>query len=176
MGEHSLSGTRRRPQAGTCPASSRRIWLHDKIRLTDDGLYELLPTMPDGSDAPQPKFRDIPELIDYYVEQHEGVPYTLALANPIYDNHQLQNERLGYNDQVYEGEAPALAAKTATDGVSNPMYNASVPAGSGTYGDANGAYAEPPATGGKPGGYFDIAPDPNATGASAASPDGFSCF
>jgi hypothetical protein len=144
-----------------CVKSKNQV-LHDKIRLTDDGLYELLPTMPDGVDAPQPKFRDIPELIDHYVEEHDGVPYTLALANPIYDNHQLQNERLGYNDQVRDGDAPALATKTATDGVSNPMYNASVPVG-GTYGDANGAYAEPPTTGSTPGGYFDVAPDPGVT-------------
>ena len=60
--------------------------IHEKIRYTEDGQYELLPT---NSGKKQPKFKDLPSLVDWYLNPKEDMPYTLAVSNPIYDNHQL---------------------------------------------------------------------------------------
>jgi hypothetical protein len=150
--------------------------VHDKIRLTDEGMYELLPTMADGVDVAQPKFKELPELIDYYVEQRMGMPYVLALANPIYDNHNLQANRDGYQAMaVNDPNAPSLAPKAPVDALSNPMYGAQDMSGTGMYAEApaaEGAYAygNPSAGSGQydsvggattagAKGYLDISPD-----------------
>jgi type II secretory pathway pseudopilin PulG len=138
--------------------------LHDQIRMTDEGMYELLPTMEDGIQVAQPKFHELPELIDHYVEQHDDVQYTLALANPIYDNHNLMQARLGYTQAGYaDVEAPSLPNKGPdVDGVANPMYGAGMDA---TYDASSGAYTGGPGyldVSGAPG-YLDVAGTQQAT-------------
>lgn len=152
--------------------------VHDKIRLTDEGLYELLPTLTGDDVVVQPKFKELPDLIDHYVEAQPGMPYVLALANPIYDNHNLQVNRDGYQAMaVSDPNAPMLAPKGAPiDGMSNPMYGAGQGSPDGTYagaGAGDGGYALGPASEGTyaeaDGGYgttmdvrtpyLDIAPD-----------------
>jgi hypothetical protein len=57
--------------------------VHDKIRKTEDGQYELLPT----GDTPQPSFNDLPDLVQYYGSVHDGVNYALttnSFDNPMY--------------------------------------------------------------------------------------------
>jgi hypothetical protein len=53
--------------------------LHDKIRQTDDGKYELLPT----NGGRQPSFESLPELVDYYTSPQAGVNYVLKLGNTV---------------------------------------------------------------------------------------------
>jgi hypothetical protein len=67
--------------------------LHEKIRFTEDGQYELMPTKSTGK---QPRFTDLPTLVDFYLNPQGDMPYTLAGANPIYDNHQLKQSKVGY--------------------------------------------------------------------------------
>ena len=60
--------------------------LHERIKLHADGTYELLPS----TNAHQPNFRAIPDLVEHYaVCKREGINFSLALDNPIYDNHLL---------------------------------------------------------------------------------------
>jgi len=92
--------------------------LHDKIRMTDDGKYELLPTTPDGHDgARQPIFDNLPELVDFYTSARSGVGYTLVLANDV----------RGDLDTLYGGDygdvAPPLPGKGPAP-LDNPMYSA----------------------------------------------------
>jgi hypothetical protein len=92
--------------------------LHDKIRMTDDGKYELLPTTPDGHDgARQPIFDNLPELVDFYTSARSGVGYTLVLANDV----------RGDMDTLYGGDygdgAPPVPGKGAPS-LDNPMYSA----------------------------------------------------
>jgi hypothetical protein len=85
--------------------------LHEKIRFTEDGQYEMLPTKISTS---QPKFKDLVSLVEYYLTPHEDVPYTLAVSNPIYDNHQLkvgQDYVLASVAEVADLEAPFLPLK-----------------------------------------------------------------
>jgi hypothetical protein len=79
--------------------------IHDKIRLTEDGKYELLPSSGDGSS--QPKHPDIPTLVDFYQDRQPGMDYHLSLSNPVNDPGAL-----------YADGAPGMA------GASNPMYGA----------------------------------------------------
>ena len=57
--------------------------VHDKIRRTSSGSYELLPTLPVGVKLlRQPAFQDMMALLEHYIRPHEGMPYTLALDDP----------------------------------------------------------------------------------------------
>jgi len=66
--------------------------VHEKIRQGENGDYELLP-----SDAPaaQPHFRTLPQLVGHYAQPQAGLPFTLVVDQPIYDNHQLVEKRSG---------------------------------------------------------------------------------
>jgi hypothetical protein len=66
--------------------------VHEKIKMTDDGLYELLPNSAFG----QPKFKEMPLLVEHYAEQQAGIRYTLALDNPLYDNSQMAHKKHGH--------------------------------------------------------------------------------
>merc|ERR1711871_1426939 len=146
--------------------------LHDKIRMSDRGQYELLPANGEAAAIKQPVFADIPALVDHYGVRQEGMVYTLVLSNPIYDNHQLMQERAGYTTKVSDdAAAPSLAPKKVDygapagmsrsgsisnsaygtalpmapelpDGISNPMYKAQAGADPGF-----GVYAAPKADG-----------------------------
>jgi len=95
--------------------------LHDKIRQTDDGKYELLPTTPDGHDgARQPIFDNLPELVDFYTQQRSGVGYTLTLANDV-----RQDMDDLYGGDYGDNSAPALPGKGAAP-LDNPMYAANM--------------------------------------------------
>lgn len=113
---------------------TRNTVVHDKIRLTPNAGYELLPSMGAAADTKQPMFSTLPELVEYYVDVHDDMPYTLAMSNPIYDNHQLIAERTGQQvKRVYD--TPALPQKDPKyeeamlggDGVGNPMYGIDEP-------------------------------------------------
>ena len=55
--------------------------VHDKIRRTNSGSYELMPTLPKGMKLlRQPAFPDMIALVKYYERPHEGVSYTLTSA------------------------------------------------------------------------------------------------
>ena len=100
--------------------------LHEKIRMTEDGMYELLPTTTAG--AKQPKFRDMPALIQYYVSSRVDMPYTLALSNPIYDNHQLVQTRAGYAqaaDVTHDPSAPSVPLRDREVGAVAQLGDAS---------------------------------------------------
>jgi len=66
--------------------------VHEKIKMSDDGLYELLPATVNG----QPKFKEMPMLVEHYAEHQDGIRYTLALDNPLYDNSQLAYKKSGH--------------------------------------------------------------------------------
>ncbi len=81
--------------------------IHEKIRYTEDGLYEMLPNK---SNKQQPKFKDLAALVEFYLQPQEDIPYCLAVSNPIYDNHHLKQNTIPdviVNDQY----APALPIK-----------------------------------------------------------------
>lgn len=111
--------------------TSNRV-VHDKIRLTEGGEYELLPSIGEAADTRQPAFKSLPELVDHYLLNGEesGLGYKLVDSNPIYDNHQLVQERTGKAVEAKYEEAEALpekrqydsVANVGGDGVSNPMY------------------------------------------------------
>ena len=62
--------------------------IHEKIRYTEDGMYEMLTSK---THSAQPKFKNLQDLVEFYLEPREDMPYCLAVSNPIYDNHMLQN-------------------------------------------------------------------------------------
>jgi len=118
---------------------SKNLVIHDKIRLTESGEYELLPSVGQAADVKQPTFTTLPELVEHYLLNGEevGLGYSLVDSNPIYDNHHLVQERTGVAVEAKYDEAAALPEKrhydqppdtigayaAATgDGVSNPMY------------------------------------------------------
>eukprot|EP00040_Diaphanoeca_grandis_P032241 m.195019 g.195019 ORF g.195019 m.195019 type:complete len:2186 (-) comp32545_c1_seq1:652-7209(-) len=128
--------------------SQNRV-LHDKIRLTENDEYQLLPSVGNASSVPQPTFSDLPELVGYYEQGHDGMEYTLVGSNPIYDNHQLQQERGG--TLVKSNNASNLPAKNreyaavgrlandeVDDSVGNPLYFDSNNADNATYSQADG--------------------------------------
>jgi len=49
--------------------------VHEKIRYTEDGQYELLPT---ETSKEQPKFASLPQLVEYYLSSQPDAPYQLA--------------------------------------------------------------------------------------------------
>ena len=84
--------------------------LHEKIRYTEDGQYEMIPSK---SNTKQPTFKDLPSLVEFYLTPHEDMPYTLAVSNPIYDNHQLKvgPEYTLATKLTEDPEAPSLPIK-----------------------------------------------------------------
>jgi hypothetical protein len=111
--------------------------IHDKIRQHHDGTYELLPSQVDGEpQVAQPRFKQVPEIVEHYLVKREGVPYKLELANPIYDESEKTavnsvtnpmysaNAGMGYDasDASY-GDVP-MASGAGIGGASNPMYTA----------------------------------------------------
>jgi len=82
--------------------------VHEKIKMNDDGMYELLPT----NNGSQPKFDSIPSLVEHYSSQREGMRYMLCLENPLYDNNALKAARAGTAAKYQQDEyAPALPLK-----------------------------------------------------------------
>jgi len=84
--------------------------VHEKIRLTEEGLYELVP----ASHTKQPQFRDLPELINHYATTDAGLGYTLSLSNPLYDNAQIgrNGKESHYYAPIFDDpDAPALPLK-----------------------------------------------------------------
>jgi len=82
--------------------------IHEKIKMNDDGMYELLPS----STGAQPFFNGIPSLVQHYCEQQEGVRYALALDNPLYDNKNLSGSKT--SGKMYDDvdlDAPAVPLK-----------------------------------------------------------------
>jgi len=81
--------------------------MHERIKLHADGTYEMLPS----TNAHQPNFRGIPDLVDHYAAcKRNGVHFALALDNPIYDNHLLQAAPRGVKalDTIFEVDAPVV--------------------------------------------------------------------
>jgi len=81
--------------------------VHERIKLQQDGTYELLPS----TGSHQPNFKMLPELVDHYAAvRRAGIPFSLALDNPIYDNHLLQEapREAIQVEAEYEADAPAL--------------------------------------------------------------------
>ena len=81
--------------------------IHDKIRFTEDGKYEILSTK---TDKKQPQFNNLIDLITFYLQPQEDSPYCLAASNPIYDNHHLTNNNTSY-EFVTDANAPVLPLK-----------------------------------------------------------------
>jgi hypothetical protein len=92
--------------------SGNRV-VHDKIRLNENGEYELLPSMGAAAESTQPSFKSLPDLVDYYLANGEraGLGYSLIDSNPIYDNHQLIQERTGALVKKSFEQEPAVAPK-----------------------------------------------------------------
>lgn len=77
---------------------------HEKIKYSEDGLYEMIPSI---KNSPQPKFYDLPSLVEYY---------TSSIVNPMYvmnDQHiykVVTSNRLyrvtDFNKKVYLEEDP----------------------------------------------------------------------
>eukprot|EP00052_Salpingoeca_macrocollata_P024315 m.216842 g.216842 ORF g.216842 m.216842 type:complete len:1872 (+) comp22226_c0_seq1:169-5784(+) len=65
--------------------------VHEKIKMTDDGLYEMLPS----TNRRQPKFNTLPDLVEHYGKPQDGVKFALYLDNPLYDNSQLMERKNG---------------------------------------------------------------------------------
>lgn len=83
--------------------------IHEKIRYTEDGQYEMLPSK---TNIRQPKFGTLVDLVEFYLQPHEDMPYNLAVSNPIYDNHLLQDiNKQSVIPIVYDMEAPSLPLK-----------------------------------------------------------------
>jgi hypothetical protein len=82
--------------------------IHEKIRYTDDGKYEMLPCK---TQTIQPKFESLQKLVEFYLEPREDMPYSLAVSNPIYDNHMLQSEPAYGRVIVNDIDAPSLPLK-----------------------------------------------------------------
>ncbi len=81
--------------------------IHEKIRYTEDFQYEMIPSK---SNIKQPKFKDLAALVEFYLKPQADIPYTLAVSNPIYDNHNLkQND--AYKIIECDTDAPALPIK-----------------------------------------------------------------
>jgi hypothetical protein len=58
--------------------------LHEKIRYTDEGSYQLLPA---NAAVEQPRFRDLPGLVNHYGTGVTGLPWRLdtsSCSNPMY--------------------------------------------------------------------------------------------
>jgi hypothetical protein len=81
--------------------------LHEKIRFTDDGKYELVMN---NTDARHPQFNTLADLVEFYLKPQADIPYCLAMSNPIYDNHNLTQNNTSY-EFVTDTNAPVLPLK-----------------------------------------------------------------
>jgi hypothetical protein len=71
---------------------TRNTVVHDQIKHTEEGKFQLLPST---TSAVQPTFDSMPDLVEYYgTHRTEGsMPYQLAFNNPLYDNQLLKTVR-----------------------------------------------------------------------------------
>ncbi len=81
--------------------------IHEKIRYTEDCKYVILSSK---TDKIQPKFDNLSDLVQFYLQPQEDSPYCLAMSNPIYDNHLLTQNNTSY-DMVTDINAPVLPLK-----------------------------------------------------------------
>ena len=101
--------------------------VHEKIKMNEDGMYELLP----ASNARQPRFPDVPALVAHYGEPRADVPYILTLnfSNPMYGmgnqsagqyhyapGTALPNDPAAPHVPLKERERDQVAALAATEG------------------------------------------------------------
>ena len=83
--------------------------VHERIKLNGDGTYALLPS----SNATQPNFGSVPELVDHYATvKRPGVNFSLALDNPIYDNHLIRAAPVANSS---EEDAPVVPSHESID-------------------------------------------------------------
>jgi hypothetical protein len=157
--------------------------IHDKIRSTDSGDLQLMPSSGDAAAVPQPTFATLPDLIDHYLKEQPGMPYTLSAADPIYDNQRLVQERTGTVERVDTQGGPAVPVKEREyaesdysmgmgasfdklggDSVGNPMYFAGPGGGGGGGGgdmyDQSQGYLTVGEADPSSGGYLDVQPPP----------------
>jgi hypothetical protein len=80
---------------------------HDKIRFTEDCKYEIISSK---TDKKQPRFENLAELVEFYLQPQEDSPYCLAMSNPIYDNHHLTQNNTSY-ELATDFDAPVLPLK-----------------------------------------------------------------
>jgi hypothetical protein len=81
--------------------------IHEKIRFTEDCKYEIISSK---TDKKQPRFENLAELVEFYLQPQEESPYCLAMSNPIYDNHHLTQNHTSY-ELATDFDAPALPLK-----------------------------------------------------------------
>jgi hypothetical protein len=81
--------------------------IHEKIRFTEDGMYEIISSK---TDKKQPTFGNLAELIEFYLHPQQDSPYCLAMSNPLYDNHHLTQNNVSY-EFATDLDAPALPLK-----------------------------------------------------------------
>jgi hypothetical protein len=172
---------------------SANMVIHDKIRQTENGEYQLMPSSGQAAGIAQPCFATLPDLIDYYLSEQPGMPYTLTASDPVYDNQRLHQERTGevlqsttsgpnvpqkereYAEADYSFGAGASLEKHGGDSVGNPMYFASPVNNTPTYAATEG-YLDVVADDNKPSaGYLDVQSDPSghqSRGYLDVEPDG----
>lgn len=83
---------------------------HERIKLNGDGTYQMLPS----TNVPQPSFHALPDLIEHYAScKRTGVSFSLALDNPLYDNHLLREQPHTVRplDTIYEADAPLVPVR-----------------------------------------------------------------
>jgi len=81
--------------------------IHEKIRYTEDGKYELLPN---STTITHPRFNTLVDLVQFYLQPQEDVPYCLAMSNPLYDNHHHTQNYTPY-EVLTDSNAPILPLK-----------------------------------------------------------------
>lgn len=81
--------------------------IHEKIRYTEDGKYELLPN---STTTIHPRFNTLVDLVQFYLQPQDDIPYCLAMSNPIYDNHHLAQNYTPYA-VLTDSNAPVLPLK-----------------------------------------------------------------
>eukprot|EP00730_Choanoeca_flexa_P002291 TRINITY_DN10993_c0_g1_i1.p1 TRINITY_DN10993_c0_g1~~TRINITY_DN10993_c0_g1_i1.p1 ORF type:complete len:1603 (+),score=563.58 TRINITY_DN10993_c0_g1_i1:679-4809(+) len=77
--------------------------LHEKIRLDEEGLYELIPS----NQQPQPAFHSLPDLVHYYGQQREDMQYALDFSsfdNPLYAAFQEQQHQQHQGNYAAAGQ------------------------------------------------------------------------
>ncbi len=94
--------------------------IHEKIRFTEDGNYEILSSK---TDKKQPRFGSLAHLVEFYLHPQEDSPYCLAMSNPLYDNHHLTQNNVSYELST-DLDAPALPLKDKeVENITNIAYS-----------------------------------------------------
>lgn len=101
---------------------TRNQVVHDKIRFTTERGYELLLSSGLAAERQQPSFQTLPDLVEHYMTIHDGMEFTLVASNPIYDNHQLIQERTGATVKKLEDQGPQLPHKGGLENISDAAY------------------------------------------------------